>query len=261
LTDVLRALFGLDGRVALVTGASGGIGKELARGLAGAGARVALSGRDGAKLEVLAGEIDAEGNEAAAFPGDLAQMAEIPRLVERVRERFGRIDVLVNCLGINQRDPVADVAEETYDRIMDTNLKSVFFLSQAVAPIMREHGWGRVVHIGSVNAAIGLHSIGVYGLTKAALVQTTKVMAVEWAEWGIRVNCLCPGFIETELTRKGLWGMPERRDWIMRRLCVKRPGLPEDLVGLCVYLSSPAAEYTTGQAFYVDGGLLAGSPG
>jgi NAD(P)-dependent dehydrogenase (short-subunit alcohol dehydrogenase family) len=257
VTDALRELFGLDGRVALVTGASGGIGKELARGLAGAGAKVALSGRDGAKLEALAGEI---GDEAAAFPGDLADMAEIPRLVERVRERFGRIDVLVNCLGINQRDPVVDVAEETYDRIMDTNLKSVFFLSQAVAPVMREQGWGRVVHIGSVNAAIGLHSIGVYGLTKAALVQTTKVMAVEWAEWGIRVNCLCPGFIETELTRKGLWGIEERRDWIMRRLCVKRPGQPEDLVGLCVYLSSPAAEYTTGQAFYVDGGLLAGSP-
>ena len=256
MADVLRALFGLDDKVALVTGASGGIGRELAKGLAGAGARVALSGRDGAKLEALAGEI----GEAVAFPGDLARMEEIPRLVGAVRERFGRIDILVNCLGINQRDPVVDVAEETYDRIMDTNLKSVFFLSQAVAPVMREHGWGRVVHIGSVNAAIGLHSIGVYGLTKAALVQTTKVMAVEWAEWGIRVNCLCPGFIETELTRKGLWGLPERRDWIMRRLCVKRPGQPGDLVGLCLYLASPAAEYTTGQAFSVDGGLLAGSP-
>jgi gluconate 5-dehydrogenase len=256
LADLLRSLFGLDGRVALVTGASGGIGRELARGLAGAGAKVALSGRDAAKLEGLAGELA----DAAAFSGDLADMTEIPRLVERVRERFGRIDVLVNCLGINQRDPVVDVSPETYDRIMDTNLKSVFFLSQAVAPLMREQGWGRVVHIGSVNAAIGLHSIGVYGLTKAALVQTTKVMAVEWAEWGIRVNCLCPGFIETELTRKGLWGIEERRDWIMRRLCVKRPGQPGDLVGLCLYLSSPAAEYTTGQAFYVDGGLLAGSP-
>ena len=256
MADTLRELFGLDGKVALVTGASGGIGRELAKGLAGAGARVALSGRDPAKLEALAGEI----GDAAAFPGDLARLDEIPRLVEAVRARFGRIDVLVNCLGINQRDPVVDVAEETYDRIMDTNLKSVFFLSQAVAPLMREQGWGRVVHIGSVNAAIGLHSIGVYGLTKAALVQTTKVMAVEWAEWGIRVNCLCPGFIETELTRKGLWGVEERRDWIMRRLCVKRPGQPGDLVGLCIYLSSPAAEYTTGQAFYVDGGLLAGSP-
>ena len=256
MADVLRSLFGLDGRVALVTGASGGIGKELAKGLAGAGAKVALSGRDAAKLQALADDI----GDATAFPGDLARMDEIPRLVAGLRDRYGRIDVLVNCLGINQRDPVVDVAEETYDRIMDTNLKSVFFLSQAVAPVMREQGWGRVVHIGSVNAAIGLHSIGVYGLTKAALVQTTKVMAVEWAEWGIRVNCLCPGFIETELTRKGLWGMPERRDWIMRRLCVKRPGLPEDLVGLCLYLASPAAEYTTGQAFYVDGGLLAGSP-
>jgi gluconate 5-dehydrogenase len=259
--DYMRQLFGLDGKVALITGASGGIGKQLAHGLAMAGATVALNGRDRDKLGSLAAEIRDRGGAAEPFSADLTAVETIQPLVDDVLARLGRIDVLINCLGVNKREPVLEVTAETYDWIMNVNLKSVFFLSQAVAAAMAEAGvGGRIVHVGSVNAAIGLQDVSVYGLTKAALVQTTKVMAIEWAERGIRVNCLCPGFIETELTRVGLWGNEKRRDWIMRRLCVKRPGQPEDLVGLCVYLSSPAAEYTTGQAFYVDGGLLAGSP-
>jgi NAD(P)-dependent dehydrogenase (short-subunit alcohol dehydrogenase family) len=256
----LRSLFGLDGRVALVTGASGGIGRELARGLALAGAHVALSGRDEARLAALAERIGADGGRAEPFPADLGDGSGAEPLVAAVRARLGRLDVLVNCLGINQRQPIVEVEPETYDRIMDTNLKGVYFLSRAVAPLMREQGGGKIVHIGSVNAAVGLQDISVYGLSKAALVQTTKVMAVEWASWGIQVNCLCPGFIETELTREGLWRHERRRDWIMARLCIKRPGRPEDLVGLCLYLASSASDFTTGQTFYVDGGFLAGSP-
>ena len=259
--DYVKQLFGLDGKVALVTGASGGIGKSLAHGLAMAGATVALNGRDATKLDQLAESIRADGGQAVAFPGDLSNVDNVKPLVDSLLQKQGRVDVLVNCLGVNKREPVFEVTPETYDWIMNVNLKGVYFLSQAVAAQMAKRGeGGRIVHIGSVNAAIGLQDISVYGLTKAALVQNTKVMAVEWAEHGIRVNCLCPGFIETELTRVGLWQHEKRSDWIMRRLCIKRPGQPEDLVGLCLYLSSPAAEYTTGQAFYVDGGLLAGSP-
>src|SRR5262245_58500955 len=258
--DFLARLFGLDGRVALVTGASGGIGRELARGLAMAGATVALNGRQVDRLAALRDAIGADGGTADSFPGDLADLSQLTTLTEAVIERHGRIDILVNCLGTKKREPIADVAPETYDRIMDVNLKSVYFLSQAVVPHMARQGGGRIIHVGSVNAAIGLHSVSVYGLSKAALVQTTKVMAIEWAELGIRVNCLCPGFIDTELTRVGLWGNERRRRWILDRLSVKRPGLPADLVGLCLYLASPAADFTTGQAFYVDGGFLAGSP-
>jgi NAD(P)-dependent dehydrogenase (short-subunit alcohol dehydrogenase family) len=256
----LESLFGLDGRVALVTGASGGIGRELARGLALAGARVALSGRDADKLAAVAERIAGEGGRAEPFPADLSDVAAVGRLVAAVRARLGRVDVLVNCLGINQRQPIAEVEPETYDRIMDTNLKGVYFLSREVALLMREQGGGKIVHIGSINAAVGLQDVSVYGLSKAALAQTTKVMAVEWAAWGIQVNCLCPGFVETELTREGLWRHERRRDWIMARLCIKRPGRPEDLVGLCLYLASSASDFTTGQSFYVDGGFLAGSP-
>jgi 2-deoxy-D-gluconate 3-dehydrogenase len=258
--DFVARLFGLDGRVALVTGASGGIGRELARGLAMAGAALALHGRQVDRLEALRDAIRSEGGAAEIFPADLSDLTQVPALTDAVVGRLGRIDVLVNCLGMNKREPIAEVEPETYDRIMDVNLKSVYFLSRAVAPHMARQGGGRIIHIGSINVAIGLHSVSVYGLTKAALAQTTKVMAIEWAELGIRVNCLCPGFIDTELTRAGLWGNERRRQWIMDRLSVKRPGLPEDLVGLCLYLASPAADYTTGQAFYVDGGFLAGSP-
>jgi gluconate 5-dehydrogenase len=258
--DFVGRLFGLDGRVALVTGASGGIGRELARGLAMAGAAVALNGRDSDRLAQVVGEIERDGGAAGAFAADLGSLDAIEPLVARVVARYGRVDVLVNCLGMNRREPIAEVQPATYDRIMDVNLKSVYFLSRAVAPHMASHGGGRIIHVGSINAAVGLHSVSVYGLTKAALVQTTKVMAIEWADQGIRVNCLCPGFIETELTRVGLWGNERRRAWIMDRLSVKRPGRPEDLVGLCLYLASPAADYTTGQTFYVDGGFLAGSP-
>jgi len=201
-----------------------------------------------------------EGHQAEPLLADLTDIAALPRHVAAIEARHGRLNILVNCLGTNTRQPIAEVTPETYARIMQTNLTSVYFLSQAVVPLMARHSGGRIVHIGSVNAAIGLEQVSVYGLTKAALVQTTKVMAIEWAAQGIRVNCLCPGFIETDLTRVGLWGNPLRRKWILDRLSVRRPGRPEDLVGLCLYLASPAAEYTTGQAFYVDGGLLAGSP-
>ena len=259
--DYLRGLFGLDGKVALVTGASGGIGKSLAHGLAMAGATVAVTGRDAGKLEQLAESIREAGGKSEPFAADLTHVESVAPLVQSVVEQLGRVDVLVNCLGVNKREPVFEVTPETYDWIMNVNLKGVYFLSQAVAAEMAKRGeGGRIVHIGSVNAAIGLQDISVYGLTKAALVQNTKVMAIEWAEHGIRVNCLCPGFIETELTRAGLWSNERRRSWIMDRLSVKRPGRPEDLVGLCLSLASPAAEYTTGQTFYVDGGFLAGSP-
>jgi gluconate 5-dehydrogenase len=256
----MRQLFGLEGKVALVTGSSRGIGRALAHGLAMAGAHVALHGRDVTALADSKASIEGDGGTADTFTAELGQLPEIDRLVADVVERLGRVDVLVNCAGMNRREPIAEVKPETYDEIMNANLRAAYFLSRAVQPHMARQGGGRIIHVGSVNAAIGLQDVSVYGLSKAALVQTTKVMAIEWAEQGIRVNCLCPGFIETELTRIGLWGNEKRRDWIMRRLCIKRPGQPGDLVGLCVYLASPAAEYTTGQAFYVDGGLLAGSP-
>src|SRR5581483_683217 len=163
----LQRLFGLDGKVALVTGASGGIGSAIAHALAMAGADVALTGRSREKLEAVRAEIAGDGGNARAFPADLATPPALEQLVEAVHAELGRVDVLVNGAGINQREPIFDVTPATYDRILDTNLRSVYFLSQRVARGMAERGGGKIVHVGSINAAVGLAGVSVYGLSKA----------------------------------------------------------------------------------------------
>ncbi len=253
----LRSLFGLDGKVALITGASGGIGRELAHGLAMAGASVALSGRSPEKLAEVRDTILAHEGLAEVFPADLADLAEVPRLIDAVVERFGGLDILVNCAGVNQREPIVEVTPATFDRITNLNLRAVYFLSQAAFPRLVQRGGGKIVHIGSLNATFGLGRVSVYGLTKGALVQLTKVQAVEWAPHNVQVNCLCPGFIQTDLTAP-LWEDDTKRDWMLGRVPARRPGQPSDLVGMCLYLASPASNFTTGQAIYVDGGFTAG---
>ena len=253
----MEKFFGLDGRVALVTGASGGIGQALAHGLAMAGATVALNGRSVEKLAAVHAAIAADGGQADSFPSDLADLTGIDGLVEAVTHRLGHVDILVNSAGINKREPIHEVSPDTYEQITNLNLRAVYFLSQAVSRTMARHGGGKIIHIGSLNAAFGLGTISVYGLTKGAIVQLTRVQAVEWAPLNIQVNCLCPGFIETELTMP-LWQDERKRRWILDRVPAKRPGQPEDLVGMTIYLASRASDFTTGQAIYVDGGFLAG---
>ncbi len=257
-TSLIERLFSLQDRVALITGASGDIGRVLATGLAGAGAKVALHGRSVSKLEAVQQGITDLGGEAASFTADLASVESIPPLVQEVIARFGHIDILVNCAGINQRLSITDVTPAIYDQILATNLRGTYFLSQAILPHMIAQGGGKIVHIGSLSTTVGLADVSVYGLTKSAIGQLTKTMAVEWAQHNIQVNCLCPGFIQTELTIP-LWTSERRREWMLDRLPSKRGGKPEDLVGLLLYLASQASNYMTGQTLYVDGGFLAGS--
>jgi len=253
----LNDLFSLEGRVALVTGASSGIGREMARGLALAGARVALSGRSEERLAQVRDAIVEAGGQADAFPAELGDLESVAPLVEAVAGRFGQIDILINCAGMNIRQPIAEVQPDTYARIMDVNLRGPYFLSQAVLPHLEARGGGKIVNIGSLTTGWGIGNISVYGLTKSAIGQMTRVMAVEWAARNVQVNCICPGWIETELT-KPLWADEQKRRWILERVPLGRPGTPGDLVGLAVYLSSRAADFTTGQTFYVDGGFMAG---
>jgi NAD(P)-dependent dehydrogenase (short-subunit alcohol dehydrogenase family) len=255
--DYLAELFSLEGRVALVTGASSGIGRELARGLALAGARVALSGRSEERLAETRQLIIDGGGQAEIFPAEVGNIEEIAPLVESVAQHYGQIDILLNGAGMNQRQPIAEVQPETYERIMDVNLRAPYVLSQAALPHLIARGGGKVIHIGSLTTGWGIGNISVYGLTKSAVGQMTKTMAVEWARHNVQVNCICPGWIETPLT-KPLWADPQRRGWILDRVPAGRPGQPGDLVGLTVYLASRASDFTTGQAIYVDGGFMSG---
>jgi NAD(P)-dependent dehydrogenase (short-subunit alcohol dehydrogenase family) len=257
-SSALRDLFSLAGRVALVTGASGDIGAALAEGLAAAGASVALSGRDAAQLEALRARIVADGGAATVFPADLAEHHAAAALAESVASELGRLDVLVNCAGMNRRQPATDVTAANYDLIMDVNLRAAFFLCQAAQPHMARAGGGKIINIGSLTVATGLADVSVYGMSKSALAQLTKTLAVEWAPHNIQVNCLSPGFIATELTEP-LFANERRRGWILDRLPNKRPGRPADLIGMAVFLATPASDYMTGQTVFVDGGFTAGS--
>ncbi len=255
--DYLQSLFGLEGKTILITGAAGGIGAAISKGLAQAGAEVALCGRTLSKVEKLSDEINSAGGSASAFVLDVADMGSIQPCVDAVVEKYGKIDVLFNIAGINKREGLLDVEEATYDRIMNTNLKGLFFVSQAVAKEMYKRKSGNIVNIGSHNDEGMLGGCSVYGAAKSGVVALTRSMAVEFAQYGIRCNAISPGHILTELTQV-TWDHPTRSVYLRDRIAMQRPGTPDELVGMAVMLASDASSYMTGQAYHVDGGCLCG---
>jgi len=229
----------------------------MAFALAASGARVALSGRSTERLEETRRVINDAGGEALPFTAEIDDLLSIDPFLHKIKQALGPIDILINCAGINRREPILEVEPTTFARIMDINLRAPYFLSQAVLPSMAEQGGGKIINIGSLTTSWGVGNLSVYGLSKSAIGQMTRVMAVEWAQYNVQVNCICPGWIETELT-KPLWADSDKRRWILDRVPAGRPGTPKDLLGMALYLASPAADYTTGQTFYVDGGFTAG---
>lgn len=255
--SILERLYSLEGKVALVTGASSGIGRGLAVGLAEAGAAVGVHGRNAGEIDNTCRMIEEAGGTAMPLQADLVDTANCASLVEQVRSELGSLDILVNNAATNRRKPITEVSEEDYDVVLSVNLKSVYFLSQAAYPLMRDAGGGKVIHIGSINNHFGLDGVSIYGAAKGGVGQLTKAMAVEWARDNVQVNCIVPGFIYTPLTQ-AIWDDEETSMWFRRRIPMRRPGYPEDLVGLGLFLASPASDYITGQNFIIDGGFMAG---
>jgi 2-deoxy-D-gluconate 3-dehydrogenase len=249
----------VDGKTALVTGTGSGLGRAIAVALAEAGADVALTelpGREAA-AEETAREVRAHGRRAAVLPLDVTKLPMIPETVDRALAELGRIDVLVNNAGLNVPRLAVDVTEEDWDRVLDVDLKGVFFTTQAVAKkSMIPRGGGKIVNIASIMGVVGYSYRAAYCSAKAGLVNLTRVLAFEWARHGITANAVAPTFVETPLTRPMFEDAAFKED-VLRRIPLGRLGTPEDIAGAVVYLASPAADLVTGHTLLVDGGWTA----
>ena len=250
----MTAMFDLAGKVALVTGANTGIGQAIAVALADAGADVAAAGRSPAD-ETVAQVRDA-GRQSENFAADLSSTAAVQPLVDAVLARFGRIDILVNNAGIIRRADLFDFSEADWDAVLDTNLKSLFFLSQAVARHMAQRGSGKIVNIASLLTFQGGIRVPSYAAAKSGVGGVTKAMANELAAKGIQVNAIAPGYVATNNTA-ALQADETRNRQILERIPSGRWGKPEDIAGAAVFLSAPASDYVTGHILAVDGGWLA----
>lgn len=243
----------LKGKTALVTGASRGIGEATAIGFARAGADVAITARHLDDLSGVAEKIQRMGCRALPVTAHLGRMDEINSLVSRVKEEFGRIDILVNNAAANPTmDSAIDVNERVWDTIMNLNLKGLFFLSQAVAKVMREHGGGRIINVASAGG-IRPHILPVYSISKAGVIMASKIMALEWAQYGINVNAIAPGLTKTRFSQ-ALWRDKKILSYLMSRIPLKRFAEPEEIVGAMLFLASGTGNFVTGTVINVDGG-------
>ncbi len=247
-------LFRLDGKVALITGASKGIGAAMAGGLAAWGASVVVSSRNQEAVDRVAGGLKDDGYEAAAQAANTGSIEDLERLAEFTLERYGGVDILVNNAAANPvYGPLQDSDNRAFDKIVDVNLRGPFELSKLVRPSMVARGGGSILHISSIGGLRPETGIGLYSVSKAALINLTRAMAQDWGAEGIRCNAICPGLIRTRFS-EALWGDDETRSRFERKIPLGRLGEPDDLVGLAVYLASDASAYCSGGVYMVDGG-------
>jgi gluconate 5-dehydrogenase len=252
----VESLFGLAGRIALVTGSSAGIGRALATGLAAAGARVVVNGRDGARVAETVAALRADGYAAEPMPFDVTDGAAVRDAVDRIEAGIGPIDILVNNAGMQRRMKLEDFPEATWHELMRTNLDSVFLVGQAVARRMIPRGAGKIINICSVQSELGRAGIAPYTASKGAVKMLTKGMAVEWSRHGIQVNGLGPGYFKTELNQ-ALVENESFTAWLAGRTPSGRWGEVAELVGAAIFLASPASSFINGHILYVDGGITA----
>jgi NAD(P)-dependent dehydrogenase (short-subunit alcohol dehydrogenase family) len=256
--DGLReAGFNLENTTALITGAAGGLGSAIARGLARCGVRVALADLAGDPLFTLREEIVGRGGDALAQPLDVTASAEVSAAIQTVVGTWGRLDILVTCAGITSRRPAVEFDEAQWDRIITVNLKGTWLCCQAAGRVMIEQGHGRIITMSSIGGTVGLPMSVAYCASKGGVVQITRTLAVEWAPYGITVNAIAPCTFETPMVRRVMEAEDAYKDRVISHIPLGRMGRPEEIVGTVLYLASPASAMMTGHIIALDGGYTA----
>ena len=250
--------FDLTGQIALITGASRGLGQHFGRALAKAGADLIITSRKRADLAPFVAEIEALGRKAFPLELDVRSQQSIEAMTAEAHALVPQIHILVNNAGCNVRKPALDVTWDDWNLILETNLRGSFFVAQYLARRMVQHGYGRIINIGSVTSVAGYAGLGPYGASRGGLRQLTMSLADDWGRHGITVNCLAPGWFRTD-QKKVMYESQEWVDYLIDRIPVKRPGQPHDLDGAVVFLASESSRYVTGQTLLVDGGISTGA--
>jgi len=250
--------FDLTGRVAVVTGASRGLGQYFGRALAKAGADLIITSRTVESCKPFQAEIEALGRKAYPIALDVRSHESIQKFAEEAATAYPKIDILVNNAGCNVRKPALDITWDDWNLVLETNLRGTFFVAQAIARLMIPNGYGRIINIGSVTSVFGYAGLSPYTASRGGVKQLTMSLADDWGQHGVTVNCLAPGWFRTE-QNKVLYENKEWLEYICDRIPVKRPGAPNDLDGAVVFLASEESRYITGQTLLVDGGISTGA--
>ena len=249
--------FDLGGRVAVVTGGNGGIGLGMARGLARAGAAIAIAARDAGKSEAAVRQLSETGTRCRSYPLQVSSKSACAQMLERVIGDFGRCDILINNAGMNIRKRPEDISEDEWRQVLDVNLGGALFCAQAAYPHMKAAGGGKILNIGSMYSLFGAPYVAAYAASKGGLLQLTRSLACAWAADNIQVNAILPGWIDTDLTRRAREQIDGLHDLVLSRTPAGRWGEPDDLAGAAVFFSSSASDFVTGAALAVDGGYSA----
>jgi len=253
----IQPLFQLDNKVAIVTGASKGIGEAMARGLAEFGAKVVISSRKQEAIDAVAESFKNDGLEAIAIAANMGNVEEAHALVDQTVDAYGGIDIIINNAAANPVfGPIQNTEERAFDKILDVNLKGPFELCKKAYPILKQRGGGSIMHISSIGGLTPERGIGIYSVSKAGLINLTKAMAQDWGVDNIRVNAICPGLIKTKFS-EALWGNEPILERFLQHIPLNRVGTSDDIAGLAVYLASDAAAYCTGSVYLIDGGYAA----
>ena len=253
----IQPLFQLDNKVAIVTGASKGIGEAMARGLAEFGAKVVISSRKRESVDAVAKSFQNDGLEAIAIAANMGNVEEAQNLIDQTVDAYGGIDIIINNAAANPVfGPIQNTEERAFDKILDVNLKGPFELCKKAYPILKQRGGGSIINISSIGGLTPERGIGIYSVSKAGLINLTKAMAQDWGSDNIRVNAICPGLIKTKFS-EALWGNESILERFLQHIPLNRVGTSDDVAGLAVYLASDAAAYCTGGVYLIDGGYAA----